>query len=206
MPIITVNNLKDHLGIGHTDATDDTNLSTAVAAAISAVVHTTGRSFEKVAVGQETSRVFYAQNQRHVDVHDIWDSTNIVVKTDEGDSGVYSFTWLAGDFFLDNSNPNDEVVWPWYQIHATTHRRFPVWGYRPQVQVTAAWGWAAVPDAVFEAALLVAARLFRRKDSPDGILGGYQDLGAIRVSQRDDPDATRLLNPFVRVSKRVLIA
>ncbi|SCL43276.1 hypothetical protein GA0074692_6801 [Micromonospora pallida] len=38
----------------------------------------------------------------------------------------------------------------------------------PRVRVTARWGWPAVPDEISRAALLLANRLYMRKDSPAG--------------------------------------
>jgi hypothetical protein len=47
-----------------------------------------------------------------------------------------------------------------------------------------------VPDECFEAALLDAARIYRRRDSLDGTIV-WGDAGAIRVG-RADPDVERL--------------
>lgn len=60
-----------------------------------------------------------------------------------------------------------------------------------QVRVTARWGWPATPWQVTEATLLHASRLYRRKDSPDGVAASG-DWGAIRVVY-SDPDFKRLL-------------
>jgi len=62
------------------------------------------------------------------------------------------------------------------------------------VRVTARWGWPVVPDEVAQATLIQAARLFKRKDSPEGVLGSA-DWGAIRLS-RVDPDVESLLAPY----------
>ena len=48
-----------------------------------------------------------------------------------------------------------------------------------------------------EAALLIAARLFRRKDTPLGVMGS-PDLGYVRLSAKEDADATALLAPLVK--------
>lgn len=55
-----------------------------------------------------------------------------------------------------------------------------------RARVTARWGWPAVPTAVYEATLLQAMRLFRRKDSPEGVAGSA-DWGLVRVPNLD-PD------------------
>jgi hypothetical protein len=64
-----------------------------------------------------------------------------------------------------------------------------------RVQVTARWGWPAVPDDIAQAALLQATRLYRRKDSPQGVLGN-SEWGPTRVS-RSDPDVEALIAPYV---------
>jgi hypothetical protein len=63
------------------------------------------------------------------------------------------------------------------------------------VVVTARWGWPSVPDPVVQAQKLLASRLWKRKDSPEGVLGN-DAWGLIRVS-RIDPDVMALLDPYV---------
>ena len=67
--------------------------------------------------------------------------------------------------------------------------------YTAGVTVTARWGWPYVPDEIEHAALLLAARLYRRRDSPQGVIGSAE-WGAIRVG-RFDPDVEALIAPFV---------
>lgn len=59
------------------------------------------------------------------------------------------------------------------------------------VRITGRWGWPQVPPEVQHAAQLLAARLYRRKDSPQGVIASA-DWGAVRVS-RTDPDVAALL-------------
>ncbi len=60
------------------------------------------------------------------------------------------------------------------------------WSSNRRVRITARWGWPDVPAAVYEATLLQAMRLFRRKDSPEGVAGSA-DWGLVRVPNLD-PD------------------
>lgn len=55
-----------------------------------------------------------------------------------------------------------------------------------------------IPAAIFEAALLDAAHIYRRRDSIDGTIG-WGDMGVIRVSGRLDPDADRLYSQYAPV-------
>ncbi|MET9301781.1 hypothetical protein ABZX66_20905 [Micromonospora aurantiaca] len=65
----------------------------------------------------------------------------------------------------------------------------------PRVRVTARWGWPQVPDEIQMATLILANRLYLRKDSPEGIAGS-SDWGGVRLS-RWDPDVEALVGPFV---------
>jgi hypothetical protein len=53
-----------------------------------------------------------------------------------------------------------------------------------------------VPPPVREAARLLAARLFRRRDSLDGTVG-WAETGVVRIAPTD-PDVARLLAPYKR--------
>jgi hypothetical protein len=59
------------------------------------------------------------------------------------------------------------------------------------VRVTARWGWPSIPDQVVQATLIQATRLYRRKDSPEGV-AGQGEFGVVRLS-RIDPDVQALL-------------
>ncbi|MFI1030733.1 head-tail connector protein [Streptomyces sp. NPDC020951] len=71
---------------------------------------------------------------------------------------------------------------------------WPVGGGQ-RVQVTARWGWPAVPDEVREATALLTLRLFKRTDSPEGVLGS-SEWGVVRVS-RQDPDVYALIQSYI---------
>lgn len=64
-----------------------------------------------------------------------------------------------------------------------------------EAQVTAQWGWPAVPTEVEQAALIQAMRLFKRKDSPEGVLGSAE-WGTVRVA-RLDPDVAALVSSLM---------
>jgi hypothetical protein len=50
-----------------------------------------------------------------------------------------------------------------------------------------------VSDSLYEAVLLLASRLYRRRDSVDGTIG-WGDMGVVRVGLKD-PDVEALLAP-----------
>lgn len=124
------------------------------------------------------------------------------LKTDDGDAGTASTTWSAAEYELEplNGVVDGEAGWPFWWINAVGRRCFPCFR-RATVELTALWGWAAVPSAVFEATMIVAEEIFKLRDLPFGV-GGYGDFGVIRV--RDNPFASRMLRPYQR--EAVLVA
>jgi hypothetical protein len=64
------------------------------------------------------------------------------------------------------------------------------WGY---VSVDAVWGWPSVPQAVTQACLMKAARIYKRRESVNATLGF--DEFALRIT-REDADVIDLLSPY----------
>lgn len=64
-----------------------------------------------------------------------------------------------------------------------------------RIRITAKFGWPAVPADIVEATLIQASRLFKRKDSPEGVTGSAE-WGVVRLSRRD-PDVWNLIEPYV---------
>jgi hypothetical protein len=64
-----------------------------------------------------------------------------------------------------------------------------------QIRVTARWGFPAIPDDIAEATLILANRRYKRKESPEGVLGSAE-WGLVRVS-RVDPDVLDLISPYL---------
>lgn len=196
MSVITSADLKSHLGISGSE--DDTEIATAVAAVNQWVEQHCGRNFGKVAEGAESARVFRPVGPYMCFVDDFWSDTNLAVKTDTSDDGTYTTTWSASDFHLEPLNRlRDGQTWVYTKVLAVESRIFPVGHHHPSVQITAAWGWENVPDAVKQAALIQAGRVFKRKDSPEGVTG-FDAFGPVRASARMDPDVAHLLAPFRR--------
>lgn len=202
MPIIASEDLKAHLRI--TDANDDETIGYAVLAANDAVKAYCGRDFA-VATGTASARLFYPDNPQLLNVDDFADATGFALASDTGGLGTFDQAWAASNYQLEPLNGRDGgISVPYRRIRAVYGLAFPSCsGLRASVRVTANWGWATVPDAVFQAALIKAARIFKRKDSPEGVLGGFTDLGAVRVSLQDDPDVQLLLAPYRRAEVMV---
>lgn len=65
---------------------------------------------------------------------------------------------------------------------------------RDRLRVTERWGWPVIPDPIEQASRLQAGRLYRRKDSPEGVAGSAE-WGLVRVP-RLDPDVLALIEPY----------
>jgi hypothetical protein len=187
---------KSYLGISV--STMDTHLEMALNAASRSIDNYCGRRFWLD--GSLTTRTFAATDPTLLDLSDgIGTTTGLVVKTDTAADGTFATTWAATDYQLLPVNaphafPEAE---PWTQIQAIGAPTFPT-GTTAQthrVQITAKWGWPATPDAVVQACLIKASRLFHRKDSPQGI-AGFGEFGPVRLSRTEDADVEDLLSPY----------
>lgn len=121
--------------------------------------------------------------------------------TDDDADGTFETVWSSSEFQL---LPLNGV--PAQSIRAIG-RRWPCPAWRTRaglVRVKGVWGWPAVPDTVREACLVQCARIFKRKDSPEGV-SGFDQFGVIRVSGRPDPDVAANLNHLVH-PQAVLVA
>ncbi len=156
-----------------------------------------------------TTRVFAPDRVNRAWVDDIGTTVGLIVKTDDNDDGVYETTWTASDYQLEPLNQDivalgDTVApYAWWEIVAVDDLTFPVYlSQRASLQITAKFGWSAVPDEVKQATILKAVGLFRRKDAPFGV-AGFAEFGPVRIS-RVDPDVIDLLSKYVKSRSRTL--
>lgn len=172
-----------------TDTSDDALLTRALTAASRQIDQKTGRRFWLD--DSATTRVFGASGRTTPDgrllVDDIGDLAGLLVET--GTPG--GTTWTATTWY--ETAPANAVPQgaPVTELAPTSGSVWP--GGR--VRVTARWGWPAVPAEISLATLLLASRLFMRKDSPEGLTGSAE-FGSVRVS-RWDPDVEALVAPYV---------
>jgi hypothetical protein len=181
--------VKSALGKLTADDRDEL-IERAISAASRWIDRRTGRRF--YADRTATARTFpivgqagYRRSEQYLIVDDIASAQGLAVAT--GTAGSWSTVtgWSTG--------PDNALVYgrPITELYAAP-------GWLPasgRLQVTARWGWPTVPDDIAQAAQLLAARFYRRKDSPQGVLGSTE-WGTARVS-RTDPDVEALIAPFV---------
>lgn len=134
-------------------------------------------------------------------VDDISTKTGLEVRTDTG-NGTFSDVWATSDYQLEPLNQDvvasggTATAFAWWRIVAIGGRQFPIHPQRATLKVITQFGWSAIPDDVNTGSILKAAKLFLRKDSPDG-WRGFSELGPVRISRFEDPDVADLLSPFL---------
>jgi hypothetical protein len=194
-PYLTLAEIKSYLSMTD-DSRFDQDLTDAIASVSEEIEQTCNRQFNQAS--SATAREFTADSAGFVTVDDFYDTAGLVVQTGTG----YGVTWSVTDYDL---HPLNGVVdgmpgWPYWKIKvsATAGSRMFIRGQK--VQVTAKWGWAAVPDAVKQACKIMAGATFQIKDAPFGVAGSDQ-WGTIRV--RDNQMAQNKLARYIK--DRVLV-
>lgn len=139
-----------------------------------------GRQFNKTTTASE--RVYTPISGEMCFVDDFHTTTDLVVKIDLDDDGVYETTLDSSDYTLQPTNGvvDGQPGWPFYRIklRASASNWFPCTD--ESVQVTAQWGWAAVPENVKAACRMLAHDNYKSKDNPFGV-AGFSEFGVVRM-------------------------
>lgn len=173
---------------GDDDEFDDVRLS-----ASRAVDVYCGRRFYADATA--SARTFHATSPAVVLTDDFSTTADLVVKTDTAGDGTFATTWTINtDFILEPANGVRDGIegWPYTRIVALDTKWFPRMLRRPGVQVTAKWGWAAVPEPVKLATKMLALEHYRQRDTPFGVMG----MGDFAMRVRANPQVALLLDPY----------
>jgi hypothetical protein len=191
----TIQQVRDALRI--TDSVDDSLLELSITAASREI----DAYCQRVFYSKTATRTFVPDNSYVVQIDDLVSITSLKTSTDNS----WDTTWGASDYQLEPTNGiAGGLAQPFTRIRAVGNNVFPYGNYvvpmlyPNTVQVTGVFGWSAIPLDVRMACILQAQRLFKRFDSPLGVLG-MGDLGTIRVS-RVDSDVQALLAPYMKVT------
>lgn len=180
---VDLGTLRQYLAINGTDESRDALLTSALTAASRYIDRITNRRFYRdssptARVYRTRGRVLHDLDGDGLLVDDIAELDGLTV--DLGGSGAWSpYTGWTADS-VEDGQPITMLRGSW--TGAT-------------VQVTATFGWPAPPDEVVQATLIQAARLWKRKDSPEGVMASAE-WGAVRVS-RVDPDVQALTGHLI---------
>ena len=122
---------------------------------------------------------------------------------DTSGDGTYNETWATTDYHLEPFNASlDSEPYTKIQIATLGTKLFPV-GIHKGVKIIGKFGWSTAPKQVGEVCLLLAARLFYRKDAVFGIVKGAPELGEVRRIILEDPEVDMLLMGLVDSGKYI---
>ena len=141
-----------------------------------------------------TARVYWSKDTRVAMIDDAWAITS--VKASSADDGNYDVTYATmTDYQAEPLNGVADGVdgLPTWRLRFNK-AVLPIGTETPTLQITAKWGWAAVPEAVRQACLIMAGEIFKLREAPFGV-AGFNEMGAVRIG-RMSPQAAALLRPF----------
>jgi hypothetical protein len=182
----SLDELKTRMGVPLADSTMDDEMTDALDAASEEIDDHCGRTF--LAEVAASARKFQAYTPRIAVIDDIWTTDDLVVAVDGATTTDFELRPLNGVQYGRSGWPYDEIRFG--EDVLTTGVVFA------PLEITAQWGWAAVPENVHVACLILAAETVKLKDSPFGV-GGYGEFGVIRA--RENPMAARRLRKYVKV-------
>lgn len=192
-PYATLAMLKARMGIADSNTARDTDLSQRLVSASTDINAWCHRQFGQTDTA--TARRF-RPGRTGVDTHDFWSTTGLVITPYL--AGVAGTPWDVSSVELE---PADGIVnevpgWPYRRIcyplgdHPIVQAMS--WtGY--SIQVTAKWGWAAIPENVVTSCLMLAVADDKAKDAPFGVAG----FGDYAVRIRQNPMVEEKLKDYV---------
>lgn len=187
----TLSQVKAALRI--TDNIDDSLLELAIESASRAIDQYTNRNFYNAGTA---IRYFAPSDSLNVDTDDF--VTLVSLQTMSDDEPTYDTTWGADDYQLEPLNGiADGIAQPYNHIRAVGDYTFLTLGNEATIKVTAVWGWATTPIQVTQATVIQASRIYKRLDSPLGIISG--ELGTMRIGTRLDPDVAQLVDGLRKI-------
>lgn len=187
----TLTELKARLSI--TDSADDAILEAVIEAASRAIDGACNRFFYQTAAGQ--IRYFSVASDILVLLDDCTAIT--AVATDRNLDRTFSQVISLSDVELGPLSAG-QTGKPYTEIRIKPMASASFDYGKDMLKITGTWGWPSVPDAVNEACLLQASRLFKRKDAPFGVTGGGEVGTSISI-RAVDPDVLVLLSQFRRI-------
>jgi hypothetical protein len=186
--------VKQALGIPIPDTVDDVRIELACSAATQMIQQYCQRQFTIDSTA--TARVFVPESWDLVFSEDFYTTTDLVLQTDPGLDGSFSQTWTATDYQLEPLNQETYgEAWPYHTVRAVNSLYFPQDYGRVTVKVTAKWGWASIPYAVKQAAVLQAILIFKSSDAPFGATP-FADTGILRLRSALHPTAAALVQNY----------
>lgn len=178
--------------IGISDGIDDPMLEMAIESASRQIDSYTERYFYNAGTA---TKIFAPLDEWVCPTEDFITLTQVQTSED-GES--WDTTWTTDDWQAEPLNGRaGGLVTSYTQIRAVEDYLFPYRQGEATVRLTGTWGWSATPIAITQATVILASRIFKRLDSPLGIISG--ELGSMRVGFRLDPDVQHLIEPYRKI-------
>lgn len=178
--------------IGISDGIDDPMLEMAIESASRQIDSYTERYFYNAGTA---TKIFAPLDEWVCPTEDFITLTQVQTSED-GES--WDTTWGTEDWQAEPLNGRaGGLVTSYTQIRAVENYLFPYRQGEATVRLTGQWGWSATPIAITQATVILASRIFKRLDSPLGIISG--ELGSMRVGFRLDPDVQHLIEPYRKI-------
>ena len=178
--------------IGISDGIDDPMLEMAIESASRQIDSYTERYFYNAGTA---TKIFAPLDEWVCPTEDFITLTQVQTSED-GES--WDTTWTTDDWQAEPLNGRaGGLVTSYTQIRAVEDYLFPYRQGEATVRLTGTWGWSATPIAITQATIILASRIFKRLDSPLGIISG--ELGSMRVGFRLDPDVQHLIEPYRKI-------
>jgi hypothetical protein len=189
--------------VGVDDPFDDGQVQMVLDAATRAIDQMTGRHFT---LETGVTKTFLASDPNRLDVTDLISATSITV--DINGNQTFSRTLTTNDYDL----------YPWVDATGLPSLRFDSVRIRPTsslgfspgylVRIIGNFGYVdtgnVVPADVKQACLILASRLWKRRETPFGVLS-MPDIGTGVQLRRTDPDVANLLDPYTLSSSWVAV-
>ena len=192
MPYATRDEVLQRLNLTGNASSDLTSrIDDALAAATTEIENDTSRVFTQ---SDGAVRVLRVPN-RYTDTIDVPDLRSVVsLKVDDTDDGTFETTITAYelDMWIDRDG------WPYDRIRLL-NRYWPCGGNRRRrIELTANFGWEAIPPTINQACSLLASRMAQK---PSHALFGVQGFGESGTqSIQKDHDYWRMIQPYCLIA------
>lgn len=197
----SVDELRQSLG-GHDR--DEQDIATAIDAASQLIADRTGRQFGKS--GPQPREIRIVHDFPTVDIGDLFAEIETVEYAPDWESAK------AGRWIVPHWEPVHSAFGTVEAVRIDrpychgrhTHQSLGRWGHHGpgwlRVKPTHGWGFPTVPDPIKQATMLHAAKLMKRRETPEGVYG-WEGSGLLNVDRKGiDGDAAALISPFTRTS------
>lgn len=203
------------------DATaDDISMFLALSAASDAIRNATNRTFELAGTPgtpsmSATKRTFTPyRSQENTAINWVLDPFQSVWKVYKPKVFIDDIQDVTGITITNTASPNAPIDltanfnrgWPYnaiskgkpfiaFEFLAGTVMPFQ----EGSIDITANWGWTAVPDTIVNACLIQASRFYKRRDAPFGVAGSDQMGNSLRLLAKVDPDVAVMVSSYSRI-------